>query len=165
MLFKPNYYFSRANGITPEFLSQKNINTVILDVDNTLTVDKGARFIDGAEEWLMALKNAGIRLMILSNAVPKRMAPFAEKIGVDFVALGLKPLPFGYWRAVQKMGAKLRNTAVIGDQIFTDILGGHLAFCKTILVGPEKLETSKGFKLKRALERKLLKHYHLPCEF
>ena len=87
------------------------------------------------------------------------------KIGLDFFSLGLKPLPFGYLKAVKFLGVKRKQCAIVGDQIFTDILGGNLAGCKTVLVSPVELEDTKLFKIKRGLERKLLKKYKLPCEF
>lgn len=165
VLFKPNYYFPRVTKVSLSFLKQQQIDTLILDVDNTLTVDKGTRFIPGAEQWLAQMRRGGIRLIILSNASPKRMAALAQKMQLPFVGLGLKPLPFGYFRAVKRAGGSLRRAAIIGDQLFTDILGGKLAFCKTILVAPAKLETTRGFKIKRAMERRLLKHYRLPNNF
>ena len=65
----------------------------------------------------------------------------------------------------KKMGVKPQNCAIVGDQLLTDILGGNLAGVKTILVTPTLLETSRGFKIKRAIERKLLKLHHLKCNF
>ena len=63
------------------------------------------------------------------------------------------------------MGENIKNCAIVGDQLLTDILGGNLAGCKTILVVPKELETSFGFKIKRGIERKLLKKYNLKCDF
>ena len=164
-MFRPNYYFNKVTKISPLFLRQQGITTLILDVDNTLTVDHAAKLIPGVADWLVLLQQSGIALIILSNAVPKRMAAFAGAVGLPFVGLGLKPLPFGYFRAMRRVGGSKKHTAIVGDQLFTDILGGKLSGCKTVLVAPQKLETSCRFKIKRALERKLLRRYKLPCEF
>lgn len=164
-MFRPQHYFHCITEITLPWLKQQGIHTVILDVDNTLTVDHATVFIPGVLEWLKTMRQGGIKLIILSNTTKKRMQQFSKKVGLPFVALGLKPLPFGYWRAVRKAGGLLRQTAIVGDQLFTDIFGAKLAGCKTVLVAPQKLETSRRFKIKRRLERKLLHRYRLPCNF
>ena len=164
-MFRPDYYFCDVTKITLPFLQQQGITDLILDVDNTLTVDHATALIPGVADWLVQMQQGGIRLVILSNAMPGRMAAFAAAVELPFVGLGLKPLPFGYFRAIQRVGGLKKQTAIVGDQIFTDVFGGRLAGCKTVLVAPKKLETSRRFKIKRALERRLLRRYRLPCNF
>lgn len=165
MLIKPHLQLDRITDITPQLLEKMNISCLILDVDNTLCIKKGEVILPGVLNWLQKMREMGIKLIILSNAKPKRMSGIAKKFGLPFVGLGMKPLPFGYFRAAKRMGASLQNCAIVGDQLFTDMMGGHLALCKTILVCPVELETSRGFKIKRGLERKLLKKYNLKCDF
>ena len=165
MFTKPNIQLQSATDITVELLNKMNITCLILDVDNTLCIKKGEIILDGVMNWLSDMHSAGIKLIILSNAKPKRMEGIAKKLGLPFVGLGGKPLPFGYKRAAKRMGEKIKNCAIVGDQLLTDILGGNLAGCKTILVCPVELETSFGFKIKRGIERKLLKKYGLKCDF
>lgn len=141
------------------------VTCLILDVDNTLCLKKGAIILDGIIQWLDKMRESGIKLIILSNAKPKRMKGIAEKFGLPFVAMGLKPLSVGYKRAAKRMGVNIKNCAIVGDQLLTDVLGGNLSRCKTILVCPVELETSFGFKIKRGIERKLLKKYNLKCDF
>lgn len=165
MLIKPHFQLNKITDITVEFLGDIGVDTLILDVDNTLCIKKGAVLLPDVLGWIEKMRLAGIKLIILSNAKPKRMSVIAKKFGLPFVALGLKPLPFGYWRAVKRMNSRLKNSAIIGDQLFTDMMGGHLAFCKTVLVSPVELETSFSFKIKRGLERILLRLYKLKCDF
>lgn len=165
MLFKPKFYKKRITDITPAFLKKHNIKAVILDVDNTLAIKKGKILLGNVPSWLEAMEKEGIKLIILSNATVERMSGFAAKVNLPFVGLGLKPLPFGYFRAAKRVGVKIKECAIIGDQLFTDVLGGNLAGCKTVLVSPVELEQTKLFNIKRGLERKLLKKYKLPCEF
>ena len=165
MLIKPHFQFNKATDITLEFLKSIGVDTLILDVDNTLCIKKGVIILPDVLPWLENLKKANIKLIILSNAKPNRMSAIAQKLCLPFVALGLKPLPFGYWRAAKRIGSNLKNCAIIGDQLLTDMLGGHLAFVKTVLVCPVELETSFGFKIKRGIERFLLKAYKLKCDF
>jgi HAD superfamily phosphatase (TIGR01668 family) len=162
---KPHIQLSEATEITKELLDEMGITCLILDVDNTLCLKKGKIILDGVMDWLDKMRNAGIKLIILSNAKPKRMEGIAKNFGLPFVGTGGKPLPFGYKRAAKRMGVKTKNCAIVGDQLLTDILGGNLSGCKTILVCPKEIETSFGFKIKRGIERKLLKRYKLKCDF
>jgi len=165
LLTKPHLQFERVTDITAELLNKMNITCLILDVDNTLCLKKGKIILDGVMNWLEKMQNNGIKLIILSNAKPKRMEGIAKNFGLPFVGLGGKPLTFGYRRAAKRMGESIKNCAIVGDQLLTDILGGNLAGCKTILVCPVELESSFGFKIKRGIERKLLKKYNLKCDF
>ena len=105
------------------------------------------------------MQQNGIRLMVLSNSKYKRIEPFAARIGLPFISLGCKPLPTGYLRGVKALREKCKNVAIVGDQIFTDVLGGNIVGVKTILLTPIKLEDGWSFKIRRKLENKLYKKY------
>ena len=161
MLLKPDIKLEKITDITPEILNKYNICSLILDVDNTLSTHHGHILTDGLEEWLRLMKDSNIKLMVLSNSKEARVKPFAEKINLPFISLGLKPLPFGYIRALKAIGGKRKNTAIVGDQIFTDVLGGNAVGVKTILLTPILLETTAGFKFKRKIERVVFKIYNI----
>jgi hypothetical protein len=55
------------------------------------------------------------------------------------------------------LDAKPEETAIIGDQIFTDILGGHRVGLFTILVPPLSSDEFAWTRLMRKLERRVLK--------
>jgi len=161
MLLKPDVKLEKITDITFEMLEKRNIKALILDVDNTLSTHHGMVLCDGLENWLSYMKEKGVKLYILSNSKEKRVKPFAEKIGLPFISLGLKPLFTGYLRAVKKIGEKRKNVAIVGDQIFTDILGGNAFGVKTFLLTPIKLESSLRFRIKRRVERVVYKLYKI----
>lgn len=161
MLLKPKIKLDRVTDITLPILQKYNIDALILDVDNTLSTHHGEILTDGLPEWLQHMQNNGIKLMVLSNSKEKRVKPFAEKIGLDYISLGLKPLPIGFLRALKALGTKRKNTAIVGDQIFTDVLGGNLVGVKTLLLTPIKLESTAGFKFKRKIERLVFRLYKI----
>lgn len=161
MLLKPKIKLERVTDITVEILKKYNITSLILDVDNTLSTHHGQVLTDGLSEWLLYMKENDIFLTVLSNSKEARVKPFAQKINLDYISLGLKPLPFGFRRAMKKFGLKRKETAIAGDQIFTDILGGNLVGIRTILLTPIKLETTRGFRFKRWLERIVFKLYRI----
>ena len=161
MLLKPNVKLDRITDITYEMLEKRGINALILDVDNTLSTHHGMKLCDGLEDWLALMKSKGIKLLVLSNSTKKRVEPFAEKIGLDFISLGLKPLFTGYIRSLKRLKAKRKNSAIVGDQIFTDVLGGNFCGITTILLTPIKPETSLRFRFKRRLEKIVFKIYRI----
>ena len=161
MLLLPDIKLDRITEITAELLKKNGITALILDVDNTLSTHHGQRLTAGLKKWLEDMREAGIKLTLLSNSKSKRLEPFAKKIGLDYISLGLKPLPFGFLRALKALGTNKGNTAVVGDQIFTDTVGGNAVGLKTILLTPIKPETSLRFRCKRRIERFVIEHYNI----
>lgn len=159
-MFKPHYIYNSITDVTVEFLQEKGIKALLLDVDNTLSVahaDKTLR--QGVPEWLSLMKENGVPLMILSNAKTKRAKVFADSVGLDVIGLSAKPLPFGYVKAAKRLGVKRKHVAMVGDQIFTDVMGGRLAGVKTVWVTDITPEDKTFFKIKRYFERIMLKRW------
>lgn len=156
-MLKPNIKLHRITDITTDLLISKNIKALILDVDNTLSTHHGMELVQGLENWIECMEEAGIKLIILSNSKKKRVKPFAEKIGLDFCSLGCKPLPFGYIKAKKRLSLKNREIAIVGDQMFTDVLGGNCCGITTIMTDLILPEDKISFKVRRALEKKILK--------
>lgn len=161
MLLKPQIKLEKITDISCELLEKYGISALILDVDNTLSTHHGQVLTDGLPEWLNKMRENGVGLMVLSNSKRKRVKPFAEKIGLNFISMGLKPLPFGYLRALKALGVPKKKAAIVGDQIFTDVLGGNAVGVRTVLLTPIELESSAGFRFKRKIERFIIKHYNI----
>ncbi len=155
-LFKPTFALRSILEITPESLKKHGVEALLLDVDNTLTTHNHPEPAEGITDWISRMKSAGIKLIIVSNNKPERVAPFAEKLGLRFVPNGAKPLPHGFLRAVKELGMDRRRVCAVGDQIFTDILGANLSGIRSIFVCPIEPEKSFFFKLKRTLEKPFL---------
>ncbi len=155
-MLRPDFIINQITDITVDFLKQNNITALLLDVDNTLSIAHANKTLrEGVEEWLDIMRQNEIRLMILSNAKQKRAEKFAKSIGLDVVGLAAKPLPFGYIKAAKRLKAKHKNTAIVGDQVFTDVLGGKLSGIKTILTTNITPEEPLSFKVRRKIEKKL----------
>lgn len=157
-IFFPDYLTEKVTNLTPEKLTALGISALLLDVDNTLTTHDNPVPYEGVMEWLNSLKNAGFQLVIVSNNRPERVDPFAKFLGLPYVANGAKPLPTGYRRAVEllKMTLEKEKAAAVGDQIFTDMIGGNLLGVTTIMVTEITPEQGRFFRFKRWLERLLL---------
>ncbi len=152
MIFKPTYWLKSVLDIDEEFLRENNVRALILDMDNTLSMHGSPDAEEGVMEWLDEMRALGIKMRVVSNNVPSRVVPLAQKMGLECTANGAKPLAFGIFRAIKAMGVKPSRTLVVGDQIFTDVLAGNLAGIRTLLVEPFHLENTWTFRLKRRIE-------------
>ena len=157
----PNRVFNRITDIKLEDLARDNLTGLLVDVDNTLSTHGGQTPLNGLKDWLTYMKDGGIEIIILSNARKKRVMPFAERIGLKYIYLSFKPTPFGFFRGMNEIGYKRENVAIVGDQLFTDVLGGNIFGVKTYLVRPILLEDKIGFKIKRKLENHILSKHNL----
>lgn len=153
MLHTPDYVFNSVTDIPMDFFNKENIRALILDLDNTLTTHNNPVPDQKRLEWFKRVKASGLKMIIVSNNRPGRVKPFAEFLGLDFVSDGGKPLPRGYNEACRRLGEKKSETAAVGDQIFTDILGCKAAGIRSIFVFPILPETGFWFRVKRMLER------------
>ncbi len=158
-IFKPDFYLKNIFSIDIDFLKKNNIKALLLDADNTLCIFHTDVPVDGVLEWIKEMQSNGIDLHILSNAKPHRLANFAGNVGLPYFYMSMKPLPFKISKAVKKLGFKKSEVALVGDQIFTDVLGGNLAGVKTIWLDFIQMEDGWTFKFKRKLEKMFKKKY------
>lgn len=149
----PTVCVAQAMDITLELLRSMGVKALILDADNTLSGHGSQQPFEGALEWTQAMLRGGIRLMIVSNNFQKRVEPFAKRFSLPFVSMAMKPFPVGYVRAVKAMDVRREETAAVGDQVFTDILGANLSGVRSILVVPQGKESALRFGWRRALEK------------
>ena len=144
-------------SIDEDFIRKNHLRGLILDLDNTLSMHGSPAAEEGVMEWLEEMRRLGIKMTVLSNNTKKRVEPLAKELGLDYISFACKPLTVGISRALKKMRLPKNSVALVGDQIFTDIIGGNLKRMPTILVEPFHMEDKPSFKLKRKLESVLFK--------
>ena len=139
--------------LTGEALERRGFRLLLADLDNTLA-PYGAPLPDGRlKQWRDELAAHGVTLFILSNSRRKhRPRIFAEALGVPYIGRAGKPRTSSFYRAMEQMGAAKEQTAIVGDQVFTDVLGGNRAGVSTILVEPIRLAGNPGRYLRYAAE-------------
>lgn len=122
--------------ITPELLLSRGITLLLMDLDNTLSTYDVDLATDGLLHWMDTLQSAGIDLFLVSNNRTDRAAIFAESAGLPLVKRAKKPSPRGLLLAMERAGKTPEETAMVGDQIFTDVLGANRAGVFSIVVKP-----------------------------
>jgi uncharacterized protein len=156
-IFKPDWYIESVVQLDAAWLRAVGLDALLLDVDCTLKRYPDDELLPDVQKWIDALRGAGIRLCLVSNGVGHRIGRLAERHGLPFVAMAVKPLPFGCRRAVWQQRFDLRRTAMVGDQLLADVVAGNLAGLKTVLVRAIHPEDEPWFtRVKRPFERWLL---------
>ena len=159
MILYPNKYFKKVEEITIDFLRKNKLKALILDVDNTL-IDYNRKMSSEVKQWAKDLRGQGMKLYILSNTNQKeKVEEVANKIGVPYINLAKKPLKSGFLKVQKELGEKPENIGVVGDQIFTDVIGGNRCKMFTILVEPINKKDFWYTAWKRPLENKIKKKY------
>lgn len=159
MIFYPKAYYNNVKEITIDFLRENNINALILDVDNTI-LDFDRIIPDGVIEWCEDLKKQNIKFCIVSNTnKAKKVRYVAEKLNLPYFYFAKKPLKFGFKKAKRILEEEPENIAAVGDQIFTDVVGANRCKMFSILVDPIKKKDIFITKLKRPIEKYILKKY------
>jgi len=160
-LFTPRLCVESVLDLRLPRLRELGLDALLLDVDCTLK-RYGFRPLEAdVAAWLARLRDAGLRLCLLSNGRGRRIGALAEQLGLPFVAQALKPMPWGCFRALRKLDVPAGRAAMVGDQIFADILAGNLAGLMTILVRPMHPEEEPWFtQFKRPLETPILRRCH-----
>lgn len=161
----PDLRVESVQDLTAARLREIGIEAVLLDIDCTLKRYSETCFGPATIGWLEMLKAEGIGVCLVSNGRGCRVGSLAESHGIPLVCEALKPLPFGCRKAVRQMGFDPARTAMIGDQIFADVMAGRLAGLKTILVRPIQPEEEPWFtQLKRPFEKILLQRWDRTAE-
>ena len=164
MILYPNAHFQNVREIKLDFLKKNKIKALILDVDNTL-IDFDKNLEDGTVEWAEELKNNGIKLYILSNSNKKeKVKKVAETLKIEYEFFAKKPLKSGFKKVQKKLEENPENIGVVGDQIFTDVIGGNRCKMFSILVEPIAEKDIWITMLKRPIENAIKKQYKKTIE-
>lgn len=157
MKLYPNLYLNNVQEITIGMLIKNKIKALILDIDNTL-IDYNKNLSEEIVNWSKQLQGQGIKMYILSNTNKKeKVKKVAEKLEIPYEIFAKKPFKKGFLKVQQSLKIKPQNIAVVGDQIFTDILGGNRCAMFTILVDPVDKKDYWYTAWKRPIENKMKK--------
>ncbi len=154
----PHLRVEKVCQLTLERLRELELEALLLDVDCTLKRYGDTEVTPDVAAWLDELRAAGIGLCLVSNGLGERIGRFAGKLDLPYVAKALKPFPFRLSATVRRLKFPPKRTAMVGDQLFADIMAGRFAGLTSVLVRPIHAEEEPWFaRLKRPPERFLLR--------
>jgi hypothetical protein len=163
-LLIPDLYVKRIYNISLKYLKQNKIKGIIIDLDNTIAPWDSNQIDKDFSDWLHLVKDKDIQIVLVSNNKKERVGSFSQMIDVPYIASAIKPFRAAFIRAIGVMKLERNQIVVIGDQIFTDILGGNMLGLHTILVEPMASKEFIGTKVLRAMERLVLSHLSMTEE-
>ncbi len=151
--FRARYTYHDIYQITGEALARRGFKLLLADLDNTLAPYGVPLPDERLKGWRDDLAAHGVTLFILSNnRHESRPRLFAEGLDAPYIGHAGKPKTPAFFKAMERVGATREQTAIVGDQIFTDILGGNRAGVSAILVEPIRLAGNPGRYLRYAAE-------------
>lgn len=160
-LFSPTRIVRHVSDISPFELAEKyGIRAVVCDLDNTLAAWRSEDIAAEVTAWLTRLRETGIGVCIASNTNNvRRLERIAQRLRIHHVpGNAAKPGTSGLRRALKLLEATPREAAMVGDQLFTDIVAGNRLGMYTVLVNPLTPHEFIATKLiSRTAERLLLR--------
>jgi len=156
-LFCPDLYVKDIYSINLDDLLKRNIYGILIDLDNTLIPWNSYEVDDRLKEWIEQCNKRDIKLCIISNNKAKRIQCCSEMLLIPAVIGALKPSKAAFREGLKLLGLAPSQVAVVGDQLFTDILGAKRMGMYAILVKPLSNNEFIWTKIMRLFERRLLK--------
>lgn len=150
----PSLHVETVYDIDLEALQKQGVKGIITDLDNTLVGWDVPDATPKLVQWLDHVRDQyGIKVVIVSNNSTTRVEQFSKPLNIPFIAKARKPRRLPFEKGLQVLGTRPQETVVIGDQLFTDVLGGNRMGLYTILVVPIAQKEFIGTKVLRMMER------------
>lgn len=155
-MLTPDHYYRTVRDIDLDALKASGIDTLLIDLDNTLLPRDCEDVPADLKAWVDDVVSRDFHVCIVSNNWHVHVPEVAAKLGLQLVAKAIKPLPFAFRKALSILGSSPERAAVVGDQLFTDVLGGRLLGMRTVLVMPLSATDLPHTLLLRRIERIVL---------
>lgn len=152
----PQAYVTDVSAIDLDALWRMGKRALLLDRDNTIVPRDTRQAPVSAVSWVEHAHELGFKMCFVSNNWAKNVRSDAQRFGMAMVTRAAKPLPFAIWHALRKLGVSRREAVLVGDQVFTDVLGGRLACVHTVLVQPQTQVDLAHTLVLRRFEEKVL---------
>lgn len=154
----PSMYVESVPLLDVADLKRRGIKAILTDLDNTLVPWRGSDISPEVHAWMSDALSQGLQFCIVSNTrTMKRLRNISSELGIPYVKKGIKPRRAGFRAALKLLGVDASEAAVLGDQVFTDVLGGNRLGVFTILVRPMHPREFFGTKISRFFERIILR--------
>ena len=156
-VLSPDYLAGHADEVEPRFFLAKNIKAVLVDLDNTLAPVNEHEPRPQFLPWVERLKEAGLAVFIASNNHGERVATFARILGVEAAPMLAKPFKTRLLKWCKKKGFAPHEVALLGDQVYTDIIAAKRAKILCVLTEPLSVVDGHFTHVGRALDRRARK--------
>ncbi len=132
--FLPKKIYNSLPQISPQDLIGQGISLLMLDFDNTIIPYTTNEPTEEMKYWLQAAKASQLQICVVSNSKNGRVLDFCKKYDIPCVTRAKKPGTKGIKACMTRFDRKPGECALVGDQIYTDVLGANRAGITSILV-------------------------------
>ncbi|MGB4139996.1 MAG: YqeG family HAD IIIA-type phosphatase [Limnochordia bacterium] len=158
-LLLPNKVCNRVTDINLAELRKLGISGLMLDLDNTLVRYDSEELDQEFKAWVAQAKAEGFKICLVSNGRPKRVLSFAQLMDIPPVIRAYNPKRSPFLQALRLLSKDAPQVAMIGDQLFTDVLGANRLGIYTILITPLGKKELSTTRLVRKLEQRMLRRF------
>lgn len=155
-LFLPDFYVMDIFEIDFDYLKKNDIKAILIDLDNTLVPWNSSEVNDELIKWIEKGKAKGFKFCIVSNNLARRIIECSKKLGIPAVTGAFKPGKKIFLKGLEITGTSAKETAFVGDQLFTDVLGAKRMGMMVILVKPISEQEFFWTRIIRRFEKKLI---------
>jgi len=158
----PDKYYKSIFEVDLKALKSEGIKGIIIDIDNTIVPWSDKKISGEVFNWFQIIISKNFKLCLISNGMMRRVECFSNQLDIPAISNAVKPRKKAFKQGLKILDISNNEVALIGDQIFTDILGGNRMGFQTILVDPLNKEEFFTTKLMRLLEKLVIKRgmYH-----
>ncbi|MCA9794264.1 MAG: YqeG family HAD IIIA-type phosphatase [Candidatus Eremiobacteraeota bacterium] len=162
-VFLPDLRLASVQALSADLLAERRLSFLLLDFDNTLAEWRADELAPPLLDWCARMRAAGFALCLVSNASRRRLQPHADRLGIECFSRAGKPSRRALRKAMTRLGGQPDNTAIVGDQLFTDVWAGNRLGITTVLV--TRISTREQFWMIpiRWMEIRLLRWLETPC--
>lgn len=163
-LLKPGLRVASVLEIDLAHLRESGVRGFIFDLDDTLVHALSPTAEQDVVDWITRIRDEFKLFIVSNNTSHNRVLLAAEHLGLPCVARAAKPSRRFFRHAMAEMGLQPHEVAIVGDQLFTDVLGGNRVGALSVLVDPLSSERKWHRKVMRSVETYMLRRtaYHQP---
>jgi hypothetical protein len=150
----PDVYQSDIYSINYRSLFKEGKRVLLFDLDNTMVPYNEYSVSSELVKLISELKNSGFKIHLFSNSIRgRKVKRVAQDLDIDYNLCSRKPFKGSFKKLIERNNYNIREVVMIGDQLFTDILGGNRIGITTILVDQASFDEAFVTKLMRLMEK------------
>ncbi|MGQ0550029.1 MAG: YqeG family HAD IIIA-type phosphatase [Armatimonadota bacterium] len=155
-LLAPRYRVGAVYDLSPRLLRAWGIEALMLDLDNTLVLWHETAPPPQVQAWVCELRRSRIPACVVTNSLSRRARAVAAALDLPVAQGVFKPSRAKLRHALALLGTAREHTAMVGDQLFTDVLAGNRLGVPTVLTVPLAPREALRIRALRVLERRVL---------
>lgn len=155
--FKPDAQLKSIFDLSFEQLKRDGVETLLVDVNNTLISPNETVLAQDVLEHLLRLQAHGLTLILVSNNRNRTLKEQVQAHDLKYIEHALKPMLFRILPRLRNWKVPPTQLGVLGDQVFTDVYLGKRLNARTYWVQPLSSKDHMSTRWLRRFEARVLR--------